>query len=170
MTVVFRGKFFRVVHEPRALPNGDVVTFEWVERTDGVRVIARRDDGALLLTDEYREETGGRDFRLPGGKVEGGDTPLKAAAKELREETGYTAATWSHVGSSQAFTTVRYKLHFFEAQRLFYDPVMHDEGEDIRPLWVAPDEAFRMALNGLIGEDLSALQIIRLLRRELGHE
>ena len=166
MSVVFKGKFFEVVQEPVALKDNRVVLMEWVSRRDGVRIIARREDGAVLITDEYRSELGRRDFRLPGGKVDDGDTPGEAARKELQEETGFRAELWTQLGSSQAFATVRYSLHFFEARGLVFDPIEHDEGEDVQVCWFPAEEVVEMALDGRIGEDLSALQLLRLLKKE----
>jgi len=164
MSVVFRGRWFAVEQSPVVMPNGRTVVMEWVTRPDGVRVIARRDDGDVLITDEYREELGRRDFRLPGGKVEGAHTPLEAARGELLEETGFEAAEWTYLGATQAFTMVRYRLHYFLAEGLSAasGAPEHDEGEDISVCWFSPDEARAMALDGRIGEDLSALQILRL--------
>lgn len=166
MSVVFKGKWFTVEQEPVVLPTGRKILAEWVSRTDGVRIIARRADGAVLVTDEYRDELGRRDYRLPGGKVENGSSPAEAAALELREETGYRAATWLPICSTQAFAMVRYGLHYFEARDLTYDPVHHDEGEDIRVCWFTLEEVWSMAMDGRIGEDLSALQLLRLAERE----
>ncbi len=163
-TVMFEGKSFKVIHEPMELKNGRVIQAEYVWRQDGVRVIARNADGAVLLTDESRAELGRRDYRLPGGKVEGEETPVEAARKELQEETGFVASEWQFLATSQAFATVRYRLHFFAAAGLDFRPVPHDEGEDIRVVWVEPERALEMALSGEIGEDLSALQLIRHLR------
>jgi ADP-ribose pyrophosphatase len=165
MSVVFKGKWFEVIQEPITLPDSRVILMEWVCRRDGVRIIARREDGAVLITDEYRSELGRRDFRLPGGKVDDSDTPIEAAKKELQEETGFRATDWNQFGSSQAFATVRYSLHFFEARGLVLDPVDHDEGEDVRVCWFPVEEVVQMALDGRIGEDLSALQLLRLLLR-----
>jgi 8-oxo-dGTP pyrophosphatase MutT (NUDIX family) len=71
--------------------------------------------GAVLITDECREECNGRDYRLPGGKVEGDNTPVEAAMGELQEETGFRAASWRYLCSTQAFTMVRYPPHYFPA-------------------------------------------------------
>ena len=166
MSVVFKGKWFEVMQEEVRLPDSRLVLMEWVCRRDGVRIIARRDDGAVLVTDEYRSELGRRDFRLPGGKVDDGETPAEAAMKELQEETGFRAGNWTPLGASQAFATVRYSLHFFEARGLVLDPVDHDEGEDIRICWFPVREVLQMSLDGRIGEDLSALQLLRLLSKE----
>lgn len=165
MSVVYSGKWFTVEQEPMTLANGSTILAEWVSRTDGVRIVARREDGAVLLNNEYRHEICRRDFRLPGGKIENGCTQVEAAARELHEETGFRASTWKPLCATQPFTMVRYSLHYFEARDLTFDPVDHDEGEDIEVCWFSLDEVTEMALDGRIGEDLSALQILRLARR-----
>jgi ADP-ribose pyrophosphatase len=166
MTVKYRGQWFTVREEPLDLPNGTTITAEWVERTDGVRVIARNARGQILINDEYRAEIRRRDLRLPGGKIEDGRTALQAAQAELQEETGFRARSWRRLGSSQPFTMVRYRLHYFEAADLILDPVDHDEGEDITIKWLSLSEVVRLALTGEMGEDLSALQVLRLAARE----
>jgi len=166
MTVVYTGKYFTVEHEEIVRPDGRSFIAEWVKRTDGVRIIARDEGGRLLLTDEYRLELGARDFRLPGGKVENGNTPLQAAMAELREETGLSASSWTPIVTTQAFSMVRYSLHYFEARDLVLAPVAHDEDEDIEVCWFDLSEAVEMALDRRIGEDLSALQIVRLASKE----
>jgi ADP-ribose pyrophosphatase len=165
MSVVYKGMFFTVEQEPRTLPNGREIVAEWVTRTDGVRIIARRDDGAVLVSDEWRPELGRRDYRLPGGKVEG-NTPLAAAQAELQEETGFCAGSWVPIGSTQAFSMVRYSLHYFEARDVYFNPIEHDEGEDVKACWFSLGQVVKMALDGAIGEDLSALQLLRLAARE----
>lgn len=160
MSIVFQGKFFAVEHESVVLPDGRPLLMEWVSRTDGVRIIAQRADGAVLITDEWRAELGARDYRLPGGKVEGLE-PVEAAQQELREETGFVAGSWDFLGATQAFSMVRYRLHYFLARDLTLSPVHHDEGEDIRVCWFDLDTVATMALDGRIGEDLSALQLLR---------
>lgn len=55
-------------------------------RTYGVKVVALRDDGHVLLV---RHSYQSRDlFMLPGGGIHRGETVLAAAERELREETG----------------------------------------------------------------------------------
>jgi 8-oxo-dGTP pyrophosphatase MutT (NUDIX family) len=161
VTTVFTGKFVSVEHEEVRLPGGRMLMTEWVTRPDGVRVIAQRADGRVLISHEWRIELSARDHRLPGGKVEGVE-PLVAAQQELREETGFVAGEWTPIGSTQALSMIRYRVHFFLARDLTYRPAHHDEGEDIRVKWIDLDTVIQMAYDGQIGEDASALQLLRL--------
>lgn len=161
MTTVFKGKFITVEHEEVILPSGQPLLTELVTRPDGVRIIAQGADGKVLVTNEWRIELNSRDYRLPGGKVEG-VTPLEAAQQELLEETGLVAGSWKLLGSTQAFSMIRYQLHYFLARDLVVGPTnSHDEGEDIRVEWFDLDALTAMALGGSIGEDSSAIRLLR---------
>ena len=52
-------------------------------------VVVIRDDKVLLV--RHREGSGPSDFSMPGGGIEPGESPIGAAARELREETGLEA-------------------------------------------------------------------------------
>ena len=70
--------------------------WQFVERKKGkeaVAVLAETDDGAIVLTEQYRRPIGKRVIDFPAGLVgdeEGTSDPEQTAKKELEEETGYT--------------------------------------------------------------------------------
>jgi ADP-ribose pyrophosphatase len=70
--------------------------WQYVERTKGkeaVAVVAETDDGALILTEQFRKPLNARVVDFPAGLVgdgEGSNDPAETARRELEEETGYT--------------------------------------------------------------------------------
>jgi ADP-ribose diphosphatase len=94
----------KLLYEGRHLSLKQTGTWEYVERrwkAGGVLVVAVTADGTLLLVEEYRPPVGGRVISLPAGLVgdEGKpEDPAGAAARELREETGYETAALEFLG------------------------------------------------------------------------
>jgi ADP-ribose pyrophosphatase YjhB (NUDIX family) len=63
-----------------------------VQRRQAARVVVRDPDGRVLLLRYDDPPPMGVHWATPGGGVDPGETPREAAARELREETGWTDA------------------------------------------------------------------------------
>ena len=90
-TTVFTGKIINVRVDKVRLCNGAVHTREVAEHNGGVCIVAVDDDKNVLMVTQYRYPIEQELLELPAGKLEKGEQPLSAAARELSEETGYTA-------------------------------------------------------------------------------
>jgi len=92
---VFRTAFVDGSHPP----TGKTIRFSLIEATDWVNVIALTPDDRVVLIRQYRAGTNTVCLEIPGGMVDEGEEPLAAAARELVEETGYTARAWRKLGT-----------------------------------------------------------------------
>jgi len=61
-----------------------------IEVPDWVNVVAETENGELVLIRQFRPGVAAVRLEIPGGVIEPGEDPAAAAARELREETGYT--------------------------------------------------------------------------------
>ena len=69
--------------------NGKVVEKEIVEHLPSVGILAVEGD-SLLLIEQYRRAPDRTLLEIPAGKIEQGETPRQAAAREMNEEIGRT--------------------------------------------------------------------------------
>lgn len=89
--VVFKGKVVRVNVDRIVEPGGVRARREVVYHPGSVVVLPRLKDRKVLLVRQFRYPAGQPLWELVAGGIEAGETPLRAAARELAEETGYHA-------------------------------------------------------------------------------
>lgn len=93
------GKWLTVESHTVELPNGRVIDdWAWVICPDFINVLAETEDGRFLLFRQGKYGLEGESLASVGGFIEPGEDPLAAAQRELLEETGHTASTWTNLG------------------------------------------------------------------------
>ena len=65
----------------------------------------------ILLVRQYRLPAERYLWELPAGRLDPGETPLKAAKRELAEETGYKARKWTKLASLLGQPRIRPGAH-----------------------------------------------------------
>lgn len=85
-------------HVMRSPRTGDLHEFHVVDVPASVHVIPFTTDGKVVLVEQFRQGVQRVSLEFPAGLVEDGEDPVKAAVRELQEETGYCAETAEVVG------------------------------------------------------------------------
>lgn len=88
---IYSGPVFGIRRDEVEEPGGVRTTREVITHSGSVVVLPVLEDGRVLLIRQYRHAARAFLWELVAGRIDEGDTPRKAAARELIEETGYRA-------------------------------------------------------------------------------
>jgi 8-oxo-dGTP pyrophosphatase MutT (NUDIX family) len=106
-----------------------------------------RDGEVVVIVPTRRAADGSRVLSLPKGHVDPGETPVQAAAREVREEAGVVAEPVHELGESRYWyrregRTIGKSVHFYLFRYVGGDTADHDdEVEEAR--WIGLKEAER---------------------------
>ena len=137
---VFDGRLLKVFSDKVRLPDGKESAREIIRHPGAVVVIAVLDNGKLLFERQFRYPLRSIFLELPAGKIDAGEHTLDTARRELREETGYKAKFWRHLGSMHpAIGYADERIEIFWAQGLSYvgSDLDHDEILEVVELSIA---------------------------------
>jgi len=90
----YKNDLFSVSEEHVVDPSGFEIRRAIVHHNGSAVMMAVDDRKRILLVRQYRLPARSYLWELPAGRLDKGETPLRAAKRELVEETGYRAKTW----------------------------------------------------------------------------
>jgi len=90
---------FTVTRDHAVDPAGFKIERAIVQHAGSAVMMPVDERGRVLLVRQYRLPARQYLWELPAGRVDPGETVLKAAKRELREETGHTAKKWTKLAS-----------------------------------------------------------------------
>jgi ADP-ribose pyrophosphatase len=171
---VYSGKVISVDLDSVEFPNGTVGDLEIVRHPGASAVVPFLDpldspDPRIVLIRQYRYAAEGSVFEIPAGRLDPGESPRDCAARELREETGYSAAELIHLTTfytTPGFTDER--IHLFAASGLTEGLAQTEPDEILDLVPVTLSAAMAMIAAGELVDGKSMVGIMfaeRFIRR-----
>jgi 8-oxo-dGTP pyrophosphatase MutT (NUDIX family) len=123
-------------------------------------VVYDHDRGILLLW-RHRFITNTWGWEVPAGKVDPGETPEVAAAREVREESGWNPGALTHLASYAPASGVgdhRYELFYAKGADRIGEPTDPSEAERIE--WLSPDQVREEISAGRIDNGLTLTALL----------
>lgn len=151
--IIFEHPRITLAEDEIELPNGHKT--EYLRFVDnggaGVTLIAIRDDGKILVEQEYSHPPQKWLYQFPGGGVPAGEDVARGANRELMEECNLKANNLTDIGSflmnNRRSAT---SMHVFVAKNLIDEELSSDIEENIKLFWFTEQEIDRLIVGGEI--------------------
>ncbi len=142
---------FTVTEDHAVAPDGFEIKRQIVRHGGAAIMMPVDAKGRVLLVRQYRLPVRKRIWELSAGRVDEGETPLQAARRELKEETGYRARKWAKLLSFYSSPGyVSEKMTVYLATDLVEGEPEPMEDERIECRWFSAKELDEMIAGGKI--------------------
>jgi ADP-ribose pyrophosphatase len=160
---VYQDPWLTLRRDEAIRPDGAPGTHVVVQIKPGVSVLPLDDAGFVYLTDEFHYAVGRHTLEVVSGGIDPGEDALATAQRELREELGITAATWTPLGLVDPFTsTVTSPTQLFLAQGLRLGEHELEGTERIQCVKMSLTDAVAAVQDGRISHAPTAILIFKV--------
>lgn len=162
---VYSNPIFRVAEERALAPDGFEIRRDIVHHPGSAVMLAVDEKHRVLLVRQYRLPARRYLWELPAGRLDPGETPLRAARRELAEETGFRARRWKKLVSfypSPGY--VSEKMTLFLATDLAPGSASPMEDERIQTRWFTRRELEAWVRSGKLQDAKTIAGILYWMR------
>ena len=149
--VKFQGRFVGVSVDHVRLPGGHETRHEVLHLPSAVAVVPLLEEGGrtvVVLVEQFRTSLQGHIHEIPAGILEEGEDPAACAARELEEETGFTAARITHLTTIHPTPgTSDHRMHIYLAEGLRAGEQRLEDAECLTVVRFPLDELCRWILD-----------------------
>lgn len=139
--------------------------WDFVRFGGAAAIVPVLDDGRLVLIRNYRTAIERELLEVPAGCIDRGEDPAVCAARELREETGYTAGRLTPLMAAFMSPGVMdERIYYFAAEGLTAGPTAHESGEQIAVTPMSWTEALAAIQDGRIVDAKTILALLYYAR------
>jgi 8-oxo-dGTP pyrophosphatase MutT (NUDIX family) len=163
-SVIYENDWMRVLEDQVINPGGGSNLYGYVHfKNTAVAVLPIDESDNTWLVGQQRYTLGEYSWELPMGGAPEGESPLSAAKRELREETGLSARRWTEMMRLHTSNSITDESGVvFMAEDLTMGATSFEETEDIAVRKLPLDEAIRMVLDGEITDAISVAALLKL--------
>jgi ADP-ribose pyrophosphatase len=152
-------------HDRVEWPGGLVSDFRVLEGPEAAVMVPYFEDGTTVLVRQWRHSWGESSWEVPAGTLDSDETPEGCAVRELVEECGLRAGSWTSLGTARGTAVATIKFHLFLAQDLTRVESRLEAAEaDLIVRELPLDEALAAALDGRVYHAASVTAICRAAR------
>ena len=161
---IYDNPWMTVLEDRVINPGGGQNDYGYVHfKNRAVAIVPLDEDRNTWIVGQDRYTLGAYSWELPMGGAPLDESPIEAARRELREETGLIATQWSELMRLHLSNSITDEAAIvYIAQQLSAGETDHEETENITVRKLPFDDALAMVLDGEITDAVSAAALLRL--------
>lgn len=162
----YKGSMLEIYEDSIAIPGGKVAKWDFIEHKGAAAVLPVTEEGKIILVRQYRNSMDRETLEIPAGGLEPGEATVKAAARELEEEAGYTSDNLTlliSVATAVAFCNEVIDVYLATDLKKTEQHLDDEEFIDVEMYY--PDEIAKMIYQGKIQDSKTIAAVMSYINK-----